>query len=240
MRIIMAFTRSRFPMPGPEAVRGALRGIGLVLLCVFGLTGACSSPAQAASAATTILLPPPVTTGGMPLMQALAARHTAREFKDTRLPQQLLSNLLWAAFGINRPASDGRTAPSAHGVQEIGIYVVMADGAYLYDARRNVLRLVVSRDIRALTGLQAFVRDAPVDLVYVADFARFTRDTAADKTFYSAADTGFISQNVYLFCASEGLATTVRSYIDRPALAKAMRLAPNQHVILAQSVGLAK
>lgn len=173
-------------------------------------------------------------------MQALAARRTTREFKGTSLPQQLLSNLLWAAFGINRRASGGRTAPSAHDMQEIGVYVVMADGAYLYDARRNVLRLAVPRDLRALTGLQAFVRDAPVDLVYVADFSRFTRDSEADKAFYSAADTGFISQNVYLFCASEGLATMVRSYIDRPALAKAMRLAPNQRVILAQSVGYAR
>lgn len=224
----------------PRETRGALWRIGLALLCAACWTSASVSPAQGARAAATISLPPPVTNGGKPLMQALAARHTTREFKDRRLPQQLLSNLLWAAFGINRPASVGRTAPSAHDVQEIGIYVVMADGAYLYDARRNVLRLAVSRDIRALTGLQAFVRDAPVDLVYVADFARFTRDSEADKLFYSAADTGFISQNVYLFCASEGLATMVRSYIDKPALAKAMRLTPNQHVILAQSVGYAK
>jgi SagB-type dehydrogenase family enzyme len=218
----------------------ALRRIGLSLLCAFCLTSAPLSLAQNAKPAATISLPSPVTTGGKPLMQALAARRTAREFKRTRLPPQLLSNLLWAAFGINRPASGGRTAPSAHDVQEIGIYVVMADGAYLYDARRNVLRLTVSRDLRALTGLQAFVKNAPVNLVYVADFARFTRDSEADKVFYSAADTGFISQNVYLFCASEGLATMVRAYIDKPALARAMRLTPNQHVILAQSVGYAK
>jgi nitroreductase len=170
-------------------------------------------------------------------MLALKERHTTRVFKGDPLPPQVLSNLLWAAFGINRRASNGRTAPSAHDAQEISLYLVTADSVRIYDARNHVLRLVVADDIRALTGRQAFVNSAPINLVYVADFDKFPQDSADDKAFYSAADAGFIGQNVYLFCASEGLATMVRAYIDRVALARAMLLKPSQHIVLAQSVG---
>ncbi|MGZ3241089.1 MAG: nitroreductase family protein, partial [Burkholderiaceae bacterium] len=193
-----------------------------------------------ADESATLALPTPQTTGGKPLMQALKERHTSREFKSDPLPQQLLSNLLWAAFGINRPADGGRTAPSAHGAQDISIYVVTADSVRIYDAANNLLRMVLAKDIRALTGRQSFVKDAPVNLVYVADFEKFPRDSEADRIFYSAADAGFISQNVYLYCASEGLATMVRAYIDKPALAKAMLLKPSQHIVIAQSVGYPK
>jgi nitroreductase len=182
-------------------------------------------------------LPAPQMDGGKPLMQALKERHTSRAFKGDSLSPQVLSNLLWAAFGINRRASNGRTAPSAHDAQEIDLYVVTADSVRVYNAHNHVLRLVAAKDIRALTGRQGFVKSAPINLVYVADFDKFPRDSADDKAFYSAADAGFIGQNVYLFCASEGLATMVRAYIDRVALAKAMLLKPNQHIVLAQSVG---
>ena len=124
--------------------------------------------------------------------------------------------------------------------QEVAVYVVKADGAYLYDGKTHTLQLVLAKDIRALTGKQAFVKDAPVNLVYVADYNKMGRASKADKRLYSAADTGFISQNVYLYCASEGLATVVRGLIDRPALAKAMKLRPEQKVILAQTVGWPK
>lgn len=206
----------------------------LLLLCALWLADARISLAEEVA---TLALPVPQTAGGKPLMQALRERHTSREFKPDPLPPQLLSNLLWAAFGINRPKTGGRTAPSAHDAQEMRIYVAMADGVYLHDAQKNRLQLVVPGDIRALTGKQAFVKDAPLNLIYVADFAKFPRDSDADRIFYSAADAGFISQNVYLYCASEGLATMVRAYIDKPALAKAMHLKPGQHVVLAQSVG---
>ena len=202
--------------------------------------GACACGPAAAQALKTIRLPAEQTAGGKPLMQALKERHTSRDFRRDPLPPQVLSNLLWAACGINRPASGGRTAPSAHDTQEIGIYVVMGDGAYLYDAKANALHLVRVGDLRAWTGLQSFAREAPVSLVYVADFAKFTRDSEPDKAFYSAADTGHISENVYLYGASEGLAVMVRAYIDKPALAKVLGLKPNQHVILAQSVGYPK
>jgi SagB-type dehydrogenase family enzyme len=185
---------------------------------------------------STMLLPPQ-TEGGMPLMQALSQRKTSREFSTKELPKQVLSNLLWAAFGINRPDSGKRTAPSAMNQQEIDIYVATAQALYLYDAKLHALQPVLTEDIRAKTGGQPFVKDAPVNLVYVADYAKMTRGSDEDRAFYSAADTGFISQNVYLFCASEGLATVVRGYVDRPTLAEAMKLRPDQKIILAQTVG---
>lgn len=182
----------------------------------------------------------PQMDSGRPLMQVLQDRSSSREFSTEKLPLQVLSNMLWAAFGVNRQDSGKRTAPSASNRQEIDIYVATADGLYLYDAKAHTLKPVLAEDIRAATGRQPFVQEAPVNLVYVADFARMGETTAEDKVFYSAANTGFIGQNVYLYCASEGLATVVRGLVDRPALAKVMRLRPDQKVILAQSVGYPK
>ena len=184
----------------------------------------------------TIDLPAPDTTGGKTLKQALQERRTSREFSNKPLPAGIISNLLWAAFGVNR-ATGGRTAPSAHEWHEIDVYVATADGLYLYDARNHSLRPVLAQDIRVKTGTQSFVADAPVNLVYVADYSRMVEAEETDRILYSAADAGFISQNVCLFCASEGLATVVRGMVPRNELAKLMKLRPNQHVVLAQSVG---
>jgi nitroreductase len=184
-----------------------------------------------------IALPPPQTDGGRPLMQALKGRKTTRDFAADKLSPQILSNLLWAAFGVNRP--DGRrTAPSAMNKQEIDIYVATADGLFIYNAPANRLDAVLAQDVRAATGTQSLVATAPVDLVYVADMAKAGSEPDAD--LYTAADTGFIAQNVYLFCASEGLATVVRGSVDRPTLAKAMKLRPAQKIILSQTVGYPK
>jgi nitroreductase len=125
-------------------------------------------------------------------------------------------------------------------LQEIDVYVAMAEGLYLYDAKAYELKPVLSDDVRALTGRQEFVKDAPVNLVYVADLSRMGTLTKEEKNLYSAADTGFIGQNVYLYCASEGLATVVRGSIDRQTLAKVMKLRPDQRIILAQTVGYPK
>ena len=183
-----------------------------------------------------IKLPPPETEGGMPLMQALKARHSTREFGSKPLPPQVLSNLLWAASGVNRPESGQRTAPSAHDWREMDVYVTTAEGAYRYDPPTHTLRRVVAGDIRHLTGVQDFVATAPVNLVYVADLDRMSEAGAEDKAFYSAADAGFIAQNVYLYCASAGLAVVVRGLVDREALGAALGLG-HQRIILAQSVG---
>ncbi len=182
----------------------------------------------------------PQTEGGRPLMQVLKDRKTSRAFSSEKLPQQVLSNLLWAAFGINRPDSGRRTAPSALNWQEIDLYVVLPEGAYLYDAKNHLLKPVSQGDFRATTGRQLFVRETPVNIIYVADFAKTGQTSNEDKEVYSAADTGVIVQNVYLFCASEGLATGVRAYIDKPALSRALQLRPDQKIILAQSVGYPK
>jgi nitroreductase len=187
-----------------------------------------------------IKLPAPDLSGGKPLMQCLKLRQSSREFSPEKLPLPVLSNLLWAAYGINRPESGKRTVPSAVNWQNIDLYVATADGLFLYEAEEHALLQVLDQDIRALTGTQDFVKIAPVNLIYVGDYARIPRGTDEDKRFYSAAHTGFISQNVYLFCASEGLATVVRAMINREELAKAMKLRPEQHIMLAQSVGYHK
>jgi SagB-type dehydrogenase family enzyme len=188
----------------------------------------------------SVPLPKPQTDTGKPLMQALKDRSSSRSFSAEKLPVQMLSNLLWAASGINRTDAGKRTVPSARNWQEIDIYVAMADGLYLYDPKNHVLKPVLSGDIRAMTGKQDFVKDAPVNLIYVADFSKMGDAAKDDKVLYSAADTGFISQNVYLFCASEGLATVVRGSIDREDLAKAIKLRADQKIILAQTIGYPK
>jgi nitroreductase len=185
-----------------------------------------------------VVLPTPQTSGGKPLMQVLKERKSVRDFGPEQISKQMLSNLLWAAWGINR--DDGRrTAPSASNRQEIDVYVITADGASVYDAKANALKPVVPADIRKLAGTQAFVADVPVNLVYVADTAKLGGDDPG-KLATANADTGFIAQNVYLFCASEGLGTVVRGSVDRAALGKALNLRAEQRIILAQSVGYAK
>ncbi|MHB8453824.1 MAG: SagB/ThcOx family dehydrogenase [Acidiferrobacterales bacterium] len=174
-------------------------------------------------------------------MQVLNERRSSREFVSGTVAPQMLSNLLWAADGVSRHDTGRRTAPSAQDRQEIDIYVAIADGLYLYDAKAQELKLMNAKDLRALTGRQDFVAQAPVNLVYVADFARMGAHMNIDeKLFYSAIDTGFIAQNVYLYCASEGLATAVRGSVDRKALAAAMHLGSEQHVMLSQTVGFAR
>ncbi len=221
-----------------------LLAFALVCAALISMASAvepATSSARLSGELKSIQLPKPQTDGGRPLMQVLKDRKSSREFSTEKLPPQVLSNMLWAAFGISRPDSGKRTAPSAVNWQEIDVYVATAQGLYLYDAKAHSLMPVLAQDIRAATGLQPFVKDAPVNLVYVADFSRMgEKTTAEDKVFYSAADTGFISQNVYLFCASEGLATVVRNLIDKPALTKLMKLRPDQRVILAQTVGYPK
>ncbi len=182
----------------------------------------------------------PQMDGGRPLMQVLKDRSSSREFSNEKLPMQVLSDMLWAAFGVNRPESGKRTAPSANNRQEIDIYVATAKGLYMYDAKAHMLMPVLPEDIRAKTGTQQFVQEAPVNLIYVSDFSKMGNAEENQKYVTSSANTGFISQNVYLYCASEGLATVVRGLIDKPALEKAMKLRPDQKVILAQTVGYPK
>lgn len=205
----------------------------LVRLVGWFLLAVTPALAQEPSA---IRLPPPQTDIGQPLMQVLMLRQSTRSFAARPLELQEISNLLWAADGINRPGSGGRTAPSARGWHEIDIYVALRGALYRYDPPTHTLQPSVTGDLRPLTGTQAFVADAPLDLVYVADRGR-QGGAEEEKERYNYANTGFIAQNVYLYCASQGLVAVVRALIDRPALAEAMQLRPEQHIILAQTVG---
>jgi len=184
-----------------------------------------------------IQLPEPDRTGGMPLMEALANRHSTREFTNDSIQPQTMSDLLWAAWGINR-RNGKRTAPSAMNRQEIDIYVATPEALYLYQPATNRLKRVLSGDIRALSGLQPYVATAPLNLIYVADLDRLqlieSFDDAPSDTY---ANCGFIAQNVYLFCASKGLGCVVRSSIDKESLGKKMKLRPHQKILLGQTVG---
>jgi nitroreductase len=206
--------------------------LGLSLLAAVLALGAQTTQ-------SVVDLPAPRKTGGLLLMEALALRATSRAFDTRKLPLEQLSNALWAGFGVNRP--DGkRTAPSARNRQELEIYVLLEQGAYVYDAAKHRLVPVLADDIRALGGSQDFVRDAPVTLVFVADLAKMGDGKPAEKESTAAFDTGFISQNVYLYCASEGLATGVRGWVDRDTLGKRLRLRPDQRITAAQSIGYPK
>lgn len=195
-------------------------------------------PAQG-DAAQKIALPDPHKDGGMPLMEAISRRRSAREFAPTELPLPMLSDLLWAAYGINCP-DGGRTAASALNAQEIDVYVALPSGAYLYEPAEHALQLVVSSDLRRVTGYQDFVDEAPLDLVFVADHSRMKLVPVAQRESFASAAAGAISQNVYLFAAGNGLATVIRAWISREAIADALGLGHDQQVLLSQTVGYPK
>jgi len=188
-----------------------------------------------------ILLPMPQTEIGKPLMQALNLRSSSRDFDSKQLPLQELSNLLWAACGINRPESGKRTSPSARNWQEIDVYVVLADAAFIYDVKANSLKQIAIGDLRNHCGIQDFVKTAPLNLVYVADFSRIkSNDSEQTKLMWVSADAGFMVQNVYLYCASQGLNVVVRGLIDVQKLGEVLKLKPDQKIILSQTVGYPK
>jgi len=203
----------------------------------LGLIGQWPTRAAVGDAAPTIVLPPPDRQGGKPLMQALAQRQSRRAFAPQALKPAQLSALLWAAAGINRDKLGGRTAPSALNAQEVQLYVALPEGLHLYDPSAHLLRQVLHEDVRRVTGYQDFVDSAPLDLIYVADHARMKLVPAARREAYAHAAAGAMAQNVYLYCASAGLATVIRAWFDADALARAMRLDADQQLLLAQTVG---
>lgn len=170
-------------------------------------------------------LPAPRTDGGKPLMEALKERKTSRSFSDRPLEEQVLSDMLWAAFGINRPAEGKRTAPTALNKQNIDIYVLDAAGVWRYDAKTNTLAAVMQKDLRPVMDSQPFAAKAPVTLLYVAE---------NDVT--SGMHAGSLYQNVGLFCASAGLNNVVRR-MDKDKLTQALSLPAGKEVIVSQSVG---
>ncbi len=200
----------------------------------------------------------PQVDGGRPLMQALKDRRSWRRYTDEKIPLQVLSNLLWAAYGINRSESGrptkrpGRTAPSGGDRQDIDIYVATTDGVYVYDAKANILNPVLSEDVRSFSGRQypppsipvnmvPPLDEAPVNLIYVCDHLKKSKIATEEENLRTAfAHTGCMVQNVYLYCASEGLATVVRLWFDKATLEKKIRLRSEQYATLVQSVGYPK
>ncbi|HOZ29580.1 MAG TPA: SagB/ThcOx family dehydrogenase [Bacteroidales bacterium] len=188
-----------------------------------------------------LILPAPNKDGGKPLMASLNERCSTREFDTKELSLQQISDLLWAANGVNRPEQKMRTAPTAMNDQEIEVYVALASGIYLYDAFSHTLKAIKQGDYRKDMGRQDFVASAPIVLVYVADFGKMpVVIDKKTKRFYSATDVGYVSQNVYLFAASENLATVVLGWISKDKIAKMLNLKRNQHVLLSQPVGMKK
>lgn len=202
-----------------------------------------------------VALPRPKCDNGASVVEALKKRKTTREISDRKISRQTLSNILWAAFGVNRKEGPfeipGRTAASASNSQEIDLYVALEDGTYLYDAFGHMLFPVAEGDMRALAigpGQADFVARAPVQLIYVADINRLANtsgfqepglhDPEIQKSYYYV-DTGLIAGNVYLFAASQGLAAWFHN-CDRQGIAAALKLRPDQRVLFGQTVGYPK
>lgn len=214
-----------------------LKKIFIIAATIF-----CFASSSIAADPDMIKLPPPDLKGGKSLMKSLQERKTSRLFSSKKLPPEVLSGLLWAACGINRPESGKRTAPSALNWQEIDVYVALEEGLYLYNAKTHALNPVLKKDLRKntvaiLQPARTQIAGAPVQLIYVANYSKMGLGSEEDKISYSSVDTGFIAQNVYLYCASAGLSTVVRGMVDKERLAKDMQLRDKQKIILVQTVG---
>lgn len=185
-----------------------------------------------------IKLPEPEKKGGMTLNEALMSRKTNRTFASKELSMQEISNLLWAANGINR--MDGkRTAPSARNAQEIDVYVAMKTGLYKYEPNDNALRIISEKDQRhQMSQRPQMIEEAPVALIFYANYDKMKNFDDASKEFYGATDAGFVSQNVYLYCAAHNLNTVVMGYIDRDAIRQMIDV--DGKAILVQPVGYPK
>jgi SagB-type dehydrogenase family enzyme len=222
----------------------------MIIACsILGLFLFINPYISSAQDTNVIKLPAPQKEGGMPVMEALSLRQSTRgDFGPAqKLSDQVLSNLLWAADGVNRPPKH-RTAPSAADWQNIEIYVATADGLFVYDAEKNTLKVISKQDVRAISGLegsggmkQDFAKTAPVSLVYVADMAKTTKGmkwNGEDATLtWSYANAGAIAENVYLYCASQGLACIVRAMMDNAKVSDVFKLRPEQKPILTSTIG---
>jgi nitroreductase len=223
----------------------ALPALTLLAGSAIGLAQGAASPAAELK---PILLPKPETEGGKSVLAALKERKTIRSISARELPPQVLSNLLWAAFGVNRESGSfgkpGRTAASASNSQEIDLYVALRDGVYLYEAAPHRLAPVLAGDLRARAGRGA-AASAPVNIFYVVDLSRYdTGSSQPDRNIgnpevqksYYYLDTGLIAQNVYLFAASQGLAAWFHN-CDKETTSKQFNLRPDQRLLFAQTVG---
>jgi nitroreductase len=214
------------------------RDTNTALLSVFAVA---SMPGIALAQTQAMDLPPPQTQGGRPLMEVLKLRQSTRAYVDRPVPPQVLSNLLWAGWGINRPNSGLRTAPSSHSMMDIELYLAMANGVWIYDPKGHRLAPHMPDDIRGETTTgQDFVKTASLNIIYASDAARMGKVSESDRMLNGVADSAVIAQNIYLFCASEGLGTVLRGSVPGPQLANRLNLSPTQAIYFAQSVGYPK
>ncbi|MBD8388608.1 SagB/ThcOx family dehydrogenase [Dysgonomonas sp. BGC7] len=194
---------------------------GLLLLALLGVMYCLS--------AQDIKLQSPSKSGGKPLMEALNERQSHRTFVKKDLSAQDLSDLLWAANGFNR--EDKRTVPTSQNKQEMDVYVMLSTGVYLYDAKENILKLIEKGDLRKALGQPAISENASLSLIYVANLDKASNREAG------FIDSGFIAQNVYLYCASTGLGSVVRASFTRPGLHEVLKLTEKQEITIVQAVG---
>lgn len=194
---------------------------GLLLLALLGVMYCLS--------AQDIKLQSPSKSGGKPLMEALNERQSHRTFVKKDLSAQDLSDLLWAANGFNR--EDKRTVPTSQNKQEMDVYVMLSTGVYLYDAKENILKLIEKGDLRKALGQPAISENASLSLIYVANLDKASNREAG------FIDSGFIAQNVYLYCASTRLGSVVRASFTRPGLHEALKLTEKQEITIVQAVG---
>lgn len=200
----------------------------LFFICTLAMT----------SQAQNISLPKPQKDGGKSITYCLQNRKSTKEFSSKAISEQQISNILWAAYGFNRP--DKRTVPSAMNCQEFTLYVFLPSGIYRWNDKTNELIQLSKGDSRKVAGKQDYVATAAMNIVYVADYSKMGSIDASNASNMAHADCGFIAQNVYLQCASEGLGCVIRGYVDKDAVAKTLNLSAKEHVILSQSIGYSK
>jgi len=185
---------------------------------------------------TAIQLNKPDFSNDATLMNALLERQTNRSFSSQELSWQQLSDILWAANGVNRPDNGKRTAPSARNAQEIDIYAFTASGVFFYDAENHQLKRISDKDSRQGVYDRGDFHKAPLILVYVGNFDKMQGFDEDARNFYSATDVGFVSQNVYLYCATQGLSTVICGSFNREGADKVLKI-KNGKLLLAQPVG---
>lgn len=204
----------------------------------LSLVAACMLGGAYAQTLSPIQLKAPEKKAGLSVMETLANRHSTREFSNKNLTLQELSNLLWAANGINRPEKGMRTAPSAMNAQEVDVYVCMEEGAFLYDAKSNQLQPVIQEDLRGLVGgKQTFVKNAPVVLLMVSDLSKLPGGNSEQTKLMAAIDAGIVSQNISIACSGLGLITVPRASMDKEALAQKLKLKSTQLLLMNNPVG---
>ena len=188
-----------------------------------------------------IKLNEPNKTGGSSVMEALSKRKSVREFSDKKLSPQDLSDLVWAAAGINRQEAGLRTAPSWRNYQDIDLYVCFPEGMYIYNAKEHSLESFAKGDFYPLIAAnQAFVSNAPVILLLITDLSKMQEDNIQQRMVIAGLDAGLVSQNISIFCAGKNLVTVPRGFMEKEELKKVLKLKESQHIMLNHPVGYAK